>query len=107
MNALDWTILGIRIVRWMIHEAGFRWIDRLLGAAFGIVRGAIIVTAAGRAITAFAPESKELAGSQLAGFFMAAGRGASWLAPSDLRQKFREGVNKIRQGLGSGMPGSK
>lgn len=96
-----------RIVRWMIHEAGFRWIDRLLGAAFGFLRGAVIVTAAVLAITAFAPESKELAGSQFAGYFMAAGRGASWLAPSDLRQKFREGVDKIRQGLGSGMSGSK
>lgn len=94
-----------RIVRWMVHEAGFRWADRSLGAAFGFARGAVIVTAGLLAITAFAPESQELAGSQLAGYFLVAGRGASWLAPSDIRQKFREGVNKLRQGSGSGATG--
>ncbi len=91
-----------RIVRWMVHEAGFRWMDRSLGAAFGFVRGAVIVTAGLLAITAFAPDSQELAGSHLAGFFLVAGHGASWLAPSEIRQKFREGVNKLRQSTGSG-----
>ncbi|HLW54571.1 MAG TPA: CvpA family protein [Candidatus Angelobacter sp.] len=91
-----------RILRWMVHEAGFRWVDRSLGAAFGFVRGAVIVTAGLLAITAFAPEAPELAGSQLASYFVVAGRGASWLAPSDIRQKFREGVDKLRQGPGSG-----
>jgi membrane protein required for colicin V production len=90
-----------RIVRWMIHEAGFKWADRSLGAAFGFLRGAVIVTAGLLAVTAFAPESQELTSSQLAGYFVVAGRGASWLAPSDIRQKFREGANKLRQGTGS------
>jgi membrane protein required for colicin V production len=94
-----------RIVRWMVHEAGFGWVDRTLGATFGFVRGAVIVTAGVLAITAFAPDSAELAGSQLAGFFVATGRGASWLAPSDIRQKFREGVSKLRQSTGSGAAG--
>ena len=94
-----------RIVRWMVHEAGFRWVDRTLGAAFGFVRGAVIVTAGLLAITAFAPDSQELAGSQLAGYFLVAGRGASWLAPYDIRQKFRDGISKLRQGTGSGATG--
>jgi membrane protein required for colicin V production len=94
-----------RIVRWMVHEAGFRWVDRTLGAAFGFVRGAVIVTAGLLAITAFAPDSEELAGSQLAGYFLVAGRGASWLAPAYIRQKFREGVSKLRQSTGSGAAG--
>jgi membrane protein required for colicin V production len=94
-----------RIVRWKLRETGFRWVDRSLGAAFGFVRGAVIVTAGLLAITAFAPESQELAGSQLAGFFLVAGRGASWLAPSEIRQKFRDGVSKLRQSSGSGATG--
>ena len=73
-----------RITRWMVHEAGLRSVDRVLGAAFGFVRGMVIVTAGLLAITAFAPESEELAGSQLAGYFLVAGRGASWLAPADV-----------------------
>jgi membrane protein required for colicin V production len=94
-----------RIVRWMVHEAGFRWVDRALGAAFGFLRGAVIVTAGLLAVAAFAPDSGELAGSQLAGYFLVAGRGASWLAPYDIRQKFREGVSKLRQSTGSGATG--
>lgn len=85
-----------RIVRWVVHEAGFRWVDRTFGAAFGFLRGAVIVTAGLLAITAFAPESRELSGSQLSGFFLVAGRGASWLAPSDIRQKFHEGITVLR-----------
>lgn len=85
-----------RVARWIIHEAGLRWVDRALGAAFGFLRGTLIVTAAILAITAFAPESQELAGSQLAPYFQVAGRGASWLAPSEIRQKFREGLQRLR-----------
>ncbi|MGE5324277.1 MAG: CvpA family protein [Actinomycetota bacterium] len=85
-----------RIARWVIHEAGLRWVDRALGAAFGFLRGMLIVTAALLAVTAFAPESHELAGSQLAPYFEVAGRGAIWLAPSEIRQRFREGLEKLR-----------
>lgn len=90
-----------RIVRWAAHEAGFRWMDRSLGGAFGFVRGAVIVTAGLLAMTAFAPESEELAGSHLAVYFRIAGGGASWLAPSEVRQKFREGVTRLRGSTGS------
>ncbi len=91
-----------RITRWMVHEAGLRSVDRVLGAAFGFVRGMVIVTAGLLALTAFAPDSEELAGSQLAGYFQLAGRGASWLTPSDVRQKFREGITKLRSGTSPG-----
>jgi membrane protein required for colicin V production len=92
-----------RIVRWMIHESGFRWADRLLGAAFGFIRGAVIVTAGLLALTAFVPQSQELAGSSLASHFLLAGRGASWLAPADIRKKFHEGMNLLR---GNSAPGT-
>ena len=100
-----------RLARWFIHEAGLRWVDRALGAAFGFLRGFIVVTAGLLAITAFAPDSRELAGSQLAPYFRIAGSGASWLAPSDIRQKFREGIVKLRgtpaPGTAKPVPGSK
>jgi hypothetical protein len=54
------------------------------------------------AITAFAPESRELTDSQLSGFFLVAGRGASWLAPSEIRQKFHEGITILRGSKGPG-----
>jgi len=86
-----------RISRWAMKEVGLRWVDRLLGSAFGLLRGIVVVTVGLMAITAFAPESRELAGSQLAGYFLVAGRGVSWLAPSVIRQKFREGTVKLRE----------
>lgn len=85
-----------RIVRNAVRAVGLRWVDRFLGGAFGLVRGVVIVTVGVMALTAFAPESPQLAGSQLAGYFQLAGGGASWLAPSSLRQQFREGVVKLR-----------
>jgi len=91
-----------RIIRWIIHEVGLRFVDRVLGAAFGAVRGIVIVTAGLIAVTAFAPESQELKDSTLAGYFLVAGRGASWLAPSEVRQKFREGIARLRGSPGSG-----
>ncbi len=96
-----------RIVRWMVREAGLRSVDRVLGAAFGFLRGMVIVTAGILAITAFAPESEELSGSQLAGYFMVAGRGASWLAPAEVRQKFRAGIARLRSGPGPGTTSGK
>lgn len=86
-----------RIARWAVHEAGLRWVDRFLGSAFGLIRGVVIVTVGIMAFTAFAPDSPQLTRSQLAGYFLLAGRGASWLAPSMVRQKFREGVARMRQ----------
>jgi membrane protein required for colicin V production len=94
-----------RLMRWMVHEVGLRWVDRWLGAAFGFCRGVVIATVGLLAFTAFAPESPELAGSQLAGYFVVAGRGASWLAPAEIRDKFREGVDKLRRRPGSGATG--
>src|SRR5215467_9278420 len=52
-----------RIVRKLIRAVGLRWIDRFLGGAFGLVRGLVIVTAGVLALTAFAPDSPQLAGS--------------------------------------------
>lgn len=92
-------IAGIvaRIVRKAIRAVGLRWVDRFLGGAFGLVRGVLIVTVAVMGITAFAPESPQLAGSQLANYFQLAGSGASWLAPSAMRQQFQVGVARLRQ----------
>jgi membrane protein required for colicin V production len=93
-----------RIVRWAVREVGLRWVDRVLGAAFGVIRGAVVVTAGVLALTAFAPESQELTQSKLAGYFVVAETGASWLAPAEIRQKFREGILRLRDGSGKQEP---
>lgn len=86
-----------RIARWAGKAAGLRWFDRLLGAAFGLVRGAVIVTVLVLGLATFAPGSNTLAASQLAGYFLVLAHGASWVAPSDVRARFREGVQTLRR----------
>lgn len=86
-----------RIVSKTVREVGLRWADRFLGGAFGLVRGVVIVTVGIMALTAFAPESPQLTGSQLAEYFQLAGGGVSWLAPSSVRRQFHDGIAKLRQ----------
>lgn len=85
-----------RLARWALKEAGLRWVDRILGGAFGLVRGLVVVTVVLLAVAAFDPQSRPLRDSQLAGYFLVVGRAASWLAPAEIRQKFRQGVAALR-----------
>ena len=98
-----------RLVRWAFKEVGLRWVDRVLGGAFGLVRGLVMVTAVLLALAAFDPQSRPLRDSQLAGYFLVAGQAASWLAPAEVRQKFREGLAALRNlpKDGSGRPETK
>jgi membrane protein required for colicin V production len=85
-----------RIARWVFREVGLSWVDRLLGAAFGIVRGVLVVAVMVMALATFVPQSTALKQSVLAGYFLVAGHALKWVAPSGLRQKFQQGVALIR-----------
>lgn len=85
-----------RIVRWAMKEAGLSLIDRLLGALLGLVKGSLFVAIILMGMTAFAPSSSWLEGSALAPYFLVVGRAAIWLAPSELRAKFYEGLDLVR-----------
>lgn len=93
-----------RIARWAGKAAGLRWFDRLLGAAFGLVRGVVIVTVLVLGLAAFSPGSRTLEASQLGGYFLVLARGASWVAPGDLRARLREGVEALRRVTTPGQP---
>jgi len=85
-----------RFARWIMKKAGLSSIDRFLGAVLGLVRGALVVAIVLIAMTAFAPAAKWLADSQLAPYFLVGGRAAIWLAPSELRQRFYQGLEYMR-----------
>jgi len=85
-----------RFARWVMKKAGLRTIDRVLGAVLGLLRGALVVAIVLTALTAFAPAEKWLAESQLAPYFLVGGRAAIWLAPSELRQRFYQGLDYLR-----------
>jgi membrane protein required for colicin V production len=85
-----------RVVRWAMKEAGLSLFDRLLGALLGVVKGSLFVAVILMGMTAFTPSSPLLEGSQLAPYFLVVGRAAIWLAPSQLRAKFLEGLDLVR-----------
>lgn len=96
-----------RIIRWLMKEAGLRWIDRLLGGAFGLLRGSLMVAIFLLGLTTFAPQSQWLQESALAPYFLVVARGASWLAPYEVRARFRQGLDaleKMRHGQAAPAP---
>ncbi|MDP9161614.1 MAG: CvpA family protein [Acidobacteriota bacterium] len=86
-----------RIVRWMMRTVGLSGLDRALGAALGLVRGALIVAVVLTGMTAFTPTSKWLEGSQYAPYFLVVGRAAVWVAPAQLRSQFYQGLQLLRR----------
>ena len=83
------------LARWAMKEAGLRGVDRVLGGAFGLVRGVAIVTVGVLAIAAFAPDNQALSRSSLGGYFLVAARTATWVAPYELRTRVRSGAQAI------------
>jgi membrane protein required for colicin V production len=85
-----------KVARWVMKEVGLRWVDRVLGAAFGLLRGLLVVTAVVLAVATFVPQSKWLEESELSRYFLLSARVASWVAPAEVRHKFQEGAAVIR-----------
>ncbi len=86
-----------RLAQWMMKEAGLKLVDRFLGGVLGLLRGGLVVAIVLVSMAAFTPSSRWLAGSQLAPYFLVVGRAAIWLAPSELRQRFYQGLDYLRQ----------
>ncbi len=92
-------IAGIagRITHWVMKKAGLNFVDRLFGAALGFVRGALVVSVVLMGMTAFTPTSAWLDNSELAPYFLVTGRAAIWVAPSDLRTRFYQGLDLLHR----------
>ena len=89
-------ILG-RIARRGMREAGLRWMDRILGAAFGVLRGLLWVIVFVLAVAAFYPGSRMLARSAIAPYLLAVGRAATWLTPVDVRNRVKDGIDLLER----------
>jgi membrane protein required for colicin V production len=89
--------IAARIARWVMKESGLRPLDRFLGALLGLLKGGLMVAVILMGMTAFEPTSRFLANSQLAPYFLVVGRAAIWLAPSELRARFDQGLDLLHQ----------
>ena len=86
-----------RIARWLMKQSGLSGLDRCLGAILGLLKGGLMVAVILMGMTAFTPTSKLLENSQLAPYFLVVGRAAIWLAPSELRARFNQGLELLHQ----------
>lgn len=88
-------ILG-RLFRRLLRGVGLGIVDRLLGAAFGFVRGVVVVTLVLMAVLAFLPRQAWLDRSRLAPVFLSAAQGGSHVVPLSLGEKIRQGLDQLR-----------
>jgi membrane protein required for colicin V production len=88
-----------RLIRWSARSVGLGWADRLLGAGFGLVKGAVLATLAVLALAAFAPAVPWVAttvrGSTLAPYLLGAARTTALLAPGTLSGRMRRGLREL------------
>jgi membrane protein required for colicin V production len=90
------SIVG-RLARKLMKEVGLSVLDRFLGALLGVLKGALAVSVVLMGMTAFTPASSLLEKSELAPYFLIAGRAAIWVAPSALRARFYEGLDFLHR----------
>ncbi len=91
-------VLGLlfgKLFKW----TGLTWVDRLVGAAFGAVRGTLVVVALVAVLMAFAPSPKPdwMVDSQLLPYAVDASDLCASLAPNGLKTAFHDGLDEIRK----------
>ena len=91
------------IVAWvlvkMLGWVGLRWFDRLLGGAFGLVRGVLVCAALVLALLAFAPLTRStevVAESRIAPWVLHVAQVTSFAAPAELRQAYDESFARVQ-----------
>ncbi len=89
------NLLG-RLLRHTASAIGLGLIDRLLGAAFGLIRGAFLGVALLFATTAFLPSAPWIENSHLAPYFLRAAHAVSFVMPSDLKQRLLDGLDHLK-----------
>lgn len=89
-------ILG-RIIRWSVRFVGLGWLDSLAGAAFGLVKGAVLVVVMLVALLAFVPKTSLIRDSHFAPKFLTAAHGVAGVSPAELSEEIRSGILHLRQ----------
>ena len=91
--------LVARLAQKLVNTAGIRWLDRLLGLLFGLLRGIIVDAVIVMALLAFAIKPEAVRRSQLAPKVMDGSRALAALMPPELRRQFDAGLAALERGL--------
>ena len=101
------SLLG-RLFRRGARTVGLGIADRLGGALFGLLRGALVGTALLLALTAFLPSAPWVGNSRLAPYFLRAAHAVAFTMPKDLRLRLRASLGLLKHSspdwIKSGLP---
>ena len=86
-------------VRSTLKAVGLGFVDRMLGAAVGVVRGVLLGVAAMMALAAFVPDSGRGSGwvenSVLAPYFLSGAHAVSFVVPRGFEEQIRDGAKHL------------
>jgi len=86
---------------WVITKfmkfAKLEWADRLLGAAFGFIRGWLIGAVILLAVTAFGVQTERLKNSELVPYFLPGSRVIAVMTPFEMKAKFLVGYRVLER----------
>jgi len=89
------------VITWLIIRfvkfAKLQWADRLLGAAFGIIRGWVIGAVILLALTAFDVQTERLKNSELVPYFLPGSRVIAVMTPYEMKAKFLVGYRALER----------
>jgi membrane protein required for colicin V production len=95
------TLLAGFVIIWLVTRfmkfAKLQWADRLLGAAFGFIRGWMICAAILLALTAFEIQTERLKNSELAPYFLPGSRVIAIMTPYEIKAKFLVGYRALER----------
>ena len=83
------------IVNRFLKAVSLKWVDRLLGAVFGLLRGWAICSIIVLALIAFPVREAAMTRSFLAPYLLAGARTAIHLVPQNLKDQFNEHYKKV------------
>jgi membrane protein required for colicin V production len=83
------------VLRKTVKAIGLGFVDRLLGAGVGLIRGLLLGVAAMMAVTAFLPQSAWVKNSQLAPYFLGSVHAVSFVVPEHFQQQISSGARYL------------
>jgi membrane protein required for colicin V production len=101
------VLLAGAMVGWIVNRflqsTGLTWLDRLLGAAFGVLRGLLFATALVMILMAFTPGPLEnvpprsVVESRFAPYVLEGSRVVVALAPHEVKTGFRRSYDRVKE----------
>ena len=97
---LGTLVVGFTTI-WFIYRvfkvAHIEWFDRLLGGAFGFVRGWLIAAVIFIGLTSFGVLPNAVRNSELSPYFLAGSRAVALFTPFELKAKFLIGYEEVQR----------